>query len=98
MEDSKLVQGGLMTSAVVAQIGYNGLMRGQRVIIPGLRNRIQMAGILRRGICGRAATSHPDFRLFFRRLWKGSRLLCPSRGGDQIVRGGGWLRSTEAES
>jgi uncharacterized protein len=40
MEDSKLVQSGLMTSAAVAQIGYNGLMKGQRVIIPGLRNKI----------------------------------------------------------
>ncbi len=30
----------LMNAAVVAQIGYRGLMRGQRVVIPGLINRI----------------------------------------------------------
>jgi short-subunit dehydrogenase len=41
--ESKLFSSGmipLMNAAVVAQIGYQGLMRGQRVVIPGLINRI----------------------------------------------------------
>lgn len=40
MQESKLVQGGLMDAATVAQIGYRKLMRGQRVVVPGLRNAI----------------------------------------------------------
>lgn len=40
MQESKLVQGGLMDAATVAQMGYRKLMRGQRVVVPGLRNAI----------------------------------------------------------
>ena len=40
MEDSKLVQGGLMSAAEVAKSGYDGLMAGKTVIIPGAKNRI----------------------------------------------------------
>lgn len=40
MEDSKLVQGGLMDAAAVAQRGYQGLMRGQRVVVPGTKNAL----------------------------------------------------------
>lgn len=40
MQDSKLVQSGLMTSAGVAQQGYDGLMQGRPLIIPGLSNKI----------------------------------------------------------
>jgi short-subunit dehydrogenase len=30
----------LMNAAMVAQIGYRGLVNGQRVVVPGLINRI----------------------------------------------------------
>jgi len=40
MEDSKLVQNGLMTSAVVAEQGYQGLIAGKTIVIPGLTNKI----------------------------------------------------------
>jgi len=30
----------MMDSGVVAQIGYDGLMRGKRIIIPGILNKI----------------------------------------------------------
>lgn len=40
MEESKLVQGGMMSSRKVAQIGYRALMKGKRVVIPGLSNRL----------------------------------------------------------
>jgi short-subunit dehydrogenase len=41
MEDSKLVAGkALMPAADVAQFGYDALMAGRRVAIPGLRNRL----------------------------------------------------------
>jgi uncharacterized protein len=38
MEDSKLVQGGLMDAKTVASIGYRALMKNKVVVIPGLRN------------------------------------------------------------
>jgi hypothetical protein len=40
MEDAKLVQSGLMSSEKVAAIGYRALMRGKRVVVPGLSNRL----------------------------------------------------------
>ncbi len=40
MEDSKLVQGGLMSAVEVAKSGYAGLMAGKTVVIPGAKNRI----------------------------------------------------------
>jgi len=40
MEDSKLVQSGLMDSMTVAQAGYEGLMQGKTVVIPGLFNKV----------------------------------------------------------
>lgn len=40
MEESKLVQNGLMDAATVAEQGYEGLMKGRTVVIPGMRNRI----------------------------------------------------------
>lgn len=40
MEESKLVQNGLMTSAVVAEQGFQGLMAGKTIVIPGLTNKI----------------------------------------------------------
>jgi uncharacterized protein len=40
MERSRLVQGTMMDADTVAEAGYRGLMRGTRVIIPGLMNRM----------------------------------------------------------
>lgn len=40
MEDSKLVQNGLMDAAAVAEQGYRALMKGTTVFIPGWMNRI----------------------------------------------------------
>jgi uncharacterized protein len=41
MEDSKLVRGkSLMTSEEVARAGYQALLKGKRVVIPGARNRL----------------------------------------------------------
>lgn len=40
MQDSKLVQSGLMDAATVAKAGYQGLVRGQTIVIPGLFNKI----------------------------------------------------------
>jgi len=41
MEESKLFSGQkIMDAATVAQIGYRGLMKGQRVVVPGLKNQI----------------------------------------------------------
>ncbi|HMQ50541.1 MAG TPA: SDR family oxidoreductase [Anaerolineae bacterium] len=41
MEDSKLVNGQqIMDAATVAQLGFEGLMAGKTVIIPGLKNRL----------------------------------------------------------
>jgi uncharacterized protein len=39
MQDSKFVQGGLMKSEQVAEVGYQGLMAGKTIIIPGLTNK-----------------------------------------------------------
>lgn len=40
MEDSKLFKGKIMTSRAVASVGFDGLMRGKRVVIPGVKNRV----------------------------------------------------------
>ena len=40
MQSSKLVQGALMSAATVANRGYRALMRGQRVSVPGTKNRL----------------------------------------------------------
>lgn len=41
MEGSRLFkQGGVMTAAEVARAGYEGMMEGRSVVIPGTRNRI----------------------------------------------------------
>jgi len=40
MEESKLVQRGLMDVETVVNIGYNGLMAGETVVIPGLYNKV----------------------------------------------------------
>ena len=41
LQKSRLVRGGLMMDSTnVARIGYDGLMRGKSVVIPGIRNRI----------------------------------------------------------
>ncbi len=46
LEKSKLFKGKLMDARAVAQIGYEALMRGQRVVISGFKNRF-MAQIVR---------------------------------------------------
>ena len=59
MEDSRLVQSGLMDAATVAQAAYVGLQKNRAVVIPGMKNRVQafaprllprslMPGIVRR--------------------------------------------------
>lgn len=53
MQDSKLVQGGMMTSAEVVQQGYDGLMNGTAVVIPGLNNK--MGAIMTRFVPRQAA-------------------------------------------
>ncbi|MFN8488873.1 MAG: SDR family oxidoreductase [Caldilineaceae bacterium] len=40
MEDSKLVQSGLMDAATVAKAGYEGLIQGKTVVIPGVLNQV----------------------------------------------------------
>lgn len=41
MEDSKLVKGRKIADAAsVARVGYDGLMSGKRVVVPGLRNKV----------------------------------------------------------
>jgi short-subunit dehydrogenase len=46
MEQSKLVQDGLMDAETVAEAGYRALIRGQSSVVPGLRN--QLMGLLPR--------------------------------------------------
>lgn len=41
MTESRLVQGGLMSAAQVAEIGYRSMMKGQRVVVPGFMNKVQ---------------------------------------------------------
>lgn len=40
MENSRFVHGPMMDSAEVARAGYEGLMHGKAVVIPGARNRL----------------------------------------------------------
>jgi short-subunit dehydrogenase len=40
MQESKLVQSGLMPVEAVAEAGFQGAMTGQRVVIPGMMNRL----------------------------------------------------------
>ncbi len=39
MQESRLVQGEIMDVETVARAGYRGLMSGQRIVIPGARNK-----------------------------------------------------------
>jgi short-subunit dehydrogenase len=45
MEGTNLFRSGVMDAAAVADAGYRGLMKGQRVIIPGLRNKLLAASV-----------------------------------------------------
>jgi short-subunit dehydrogenase len=40
MEKARLVQSAMMDAKTVAEAGYDGLMRGKRVIIPGFKNKL----------------------------------------------------------
>lgn len=40
MENSKLLNGGLMTAERVVDVGFKGMVKGRRVIVPGLRNKL----------------------------------------------------------
>ena len=40
LEGTQLFRGGVMDAAAVARIGYEGMMRGARIVIPGWRNRL----------------------------------------------------------
>jgi uncharacterized protein len=40
MERARVYRAGVMDAAAVADAGYRGMMRGESVIIPGLRNRL----------------------------------------------------------
>jgi len=40
MEDSKLVQNGLMSATVVAEIGYQAMLHGETVVVPGAQNKL----------------------------------------------------------
>ena len=52
LEDSKLVQAGLMDAETVARVGVAGFLAGKRVVIPGFRNRLGafMAWLMPRGL------------------------------------------------
>ncbi|WP_139492409.1 SDR family NAD(P)-dependent oxidoreductase [Brevibacillus dissolubilis] len=40
MEGSKLFKGDVMSAKAVAEMGYDGLMAGQTIVIPGLKNKL----------------------------------------------------------
>lgn len=40
MQDARLVQSGLMSAQKVAERGYKGLIKGERVVIPGFQNKL----------------------------------------------------------
>ncbi|MED1795612.1 SDR family NAD(P)-dependent oxidoreductase [Brevibacillus nitrificans] len=40
LQDSRLFRGGVMDVKTVARIGYQGLMQGQTLVIPGWKNRL----------------------------------------------------------
>jgi uncharacterized protein len=52
MQESRMVQSGMMKADEVARVGYAGLMANQRVIVPGLINRliVLMPRLLPRGM------------------------------------------------
>ncbi|WP_254808260.1 SDR family NAD(P)-dependent oxidoreductase [Natronosalvus amylolyticus] len=64
MERSAVADGELMSPKTVARIGYDGLMDGKRVVVPGWRNRIRyrLSRLLPAWLGGRLA----------KRLWAGS--------------------------
>jgi short-subunit dehydrogenase len=41
MEDIKIMEGNVMSAEKVAKIGYKGLLKGKRVVIPGFINKFQ---------------------------------------------------------
>jgi short-subunit dehydrogenase len=45
MEGTNLFRSGVMDAAAVAEAGYRGLMNGERVIVPGLRNKLLAASV-----------------------------------------------------
>ena len=48
IENTRLVKGkfmGMMTSQVVARIGYHGFMQGKRLVIPGLLNKVGVQSV-----------------------------------------------------
>ena len=40
MRDSKLFESGVMSAAEVAEVGFQGMMKGRLHVIPGLKNRV----------------------------------------------------------
>jgi short-subunit dehydrogenase len=42
MDDVRLLQRGVMSAKAVAEAGYAGLMAGERVVVPGLMNKLQI--------------------------------------------------------
>lgn len=41
MQDTKVVQeGDMMSPADVAKVGYEGLMKGERIVVPGANNKV----------------------------------------------------------
>lgn len=64
MERSAVADGELMAPETVARVGYDGLMDGERVVVPGWRNRIRyrLSRLLPAWLGGRLA----------KRLWAGS--------------------------
>jgi hypothetical protein len=45
MEGTRLFRFGLMDAAAVADAGYDGLMKGRGVIVPGLLNRLLLLSV-----------------------------------------------------
>lgn len=45
MERTNVFRSGVMDAATVADAGYRGLMKGQRVIVPGLRNKLLVLSV-----------------------------------------------------
>jgi short-subunit dehydrogenase len=43
IEGANVFRAGVMSAAAVSDAGYHGLMKGRRLIIPGLRNRLLVA-------------------------------------------------------
>jgi short-subunit dehydrogenase len=59
MEQSKLVQDGLMDARTVAEAGYRALLRGQTAVVPGMRNQVMawMTRFIPRATTARLAMS-----------------------------------------